>query len=56
MKNYIIIALTALVVILLLNGTATPKKSGYSEVRSKLQTEQCPAGFKELGPVVCVKD
>jgi hypothetical protein len=56
MKDWLIIALAVLVIFLLWRGQTKQGSSGYSEVRSKKQEEQCPDGFKELGPVICVKD
>jgi len=56
MKDWVIIALMVFVIFLLLRGQAKCTSSGYSEVKSKKQEEKCPDGFRELGPVICVKD
>lgn len=56
MKNWIIVVLMVAVIFLMWNGQAKCASSGYSEVKSKKQEEKCPAGFRELGPVICVKD
>ena len=56
MKDWVIIALMVSVIFLLWRGQAKCASSGYSQVKSKTQDEKCPDGFRELGPVICVKD
>ena len=51
-KVGVIVALLLLIVYLNMNK----RQSGFSETRTKLQTDKCPDGFRELGPTICVKD
>jgi len=46
----------ALLLMVILYNLMNKKKSGFSETRAKLTGEKCPAGFRELGPTICVKD
>jgi len=51
--KHIVIALLLMVILYILMNS---KKSGFSETRTKLANEACPAGLRELGPTICVKD
>ena len=53
--NWKLLIIAALILVILYMSLGK-KQSGFSDVRSKLTTEKCPSGFRELGPTICVKD
>jgi Na+-transporting methylmalonyl-CoA/oxaloacetate decarboxylase gamma subunit len=53
MKNFVIIGLLILVLFLV---WISRKKSTFADVKAKKAEEKCPDGYREMGPVVCVKD
>ena len=53
--NWKLLIIAALILVILYMSLGN-KRSGFSDVRSKLTSEKCPDGFRELGPTICVKD
>lgn len=59
MKNIYMLLLVAVLLAILIfmrgSSSMTPEKSIYSDVQAKVMGAECPAGYKPLGPTLCVK-
>lgn len=56
MMDWKLVGIALLILVILYLIGSRKQKSGFSATMSKKPEENCPEGFRMLGPTICVKD